>query len=64
MYPLILIPVDGSEASRAALQEALELAREQRARVRLIYVCEPIRHVVFEGVARRANVPLLLVRSR
>ena len=50
MYQLILIPVDGSEASRAALEEALKLAREQRARVRLIYVCEPIRHIVLEGV--------------
>lgn len=50
MYRLILIPVDGSEPSRAALQEALELAKEQGARARLIYVCEPMHHVVVEGV--------------
>jgi nucleotide-binding universal stress UspA family protein len=32
MYQRILIPLDGSKASGAALKEALKLAREQRAR--------------------------------
>ena len=50
MYRQILIPVDGSETSRAALQESLKLARDQGAQVRLVYVCEPVKHVVVEGV--------------
>lgn len=50
MYRLILIPVDGSGPSRAALGEALKLAKEQNAHVRLTYVVEPVRHVVAEGV--------------
>ena len=50
MYRHILIPVDGSETSRAALRHALKLAKEEGARVRLVYVLEKIRHVVTEGV--------------
>ena len=50
MYKLILIPVDGSEASREALEEALLLAGEQRAAVRLVHVIEPMHHIVLEGV--------------
>ncbi|HXF67132.1 MAG TPA: universal stress protein [Burkholderiales bacterium] len=50
MYRSILVPVDGSAPSRAALAEALRLAKEQGARVRLAYVVEPVRHVVAEGV--------------
>jgi nucleotide-binding universal stress UspA family protein len=49
MYTHILVPVDGSEASTAALREALKLAKEQDAKVRLTHVFEPIRHVVTEG---------------
>lgn len=49
MYTHILVPVDGSEASTAALREALKLAKEQDAKVRLTHVYEPIRHVVTEG---------------
>jgi nucleotide-binding universal stress UspA family protein len=50
MYKLILIAVDGSESSRQALEEALLLAAEQRAAVRFVHVCEPMRHIVMEGV--------------
>jgi nucleotide-binding universal stress UspA family protein len=50
MYKVILVPVDGSEASRDALEEALLLAAEQGAAARLIYVCEPVRHIVMEGI--------------
>ena len=50
MYKLILIPVDGSEASREALEEALLLAAEQAAAVRLVYVCESVRHIILERV--------------
>jgi nucleotide-binding universal stress UspA family protein len=49
MYTHILVPVDGSEVSAAALREALKLAKEQKAKVRLTHVYESIRHVVTEG---------------
>lgn len=49
MYQSILVPVDGSEPSRTTLREALRLAREQKAAVRLLYVCEPMTHVFTEG---------------
>ncbi|MDH3286890.1 MAG: universal stress protein [Betaproteobacteria bacterium] len=42
MYKQILIAVDGSETSRSALDDALKLAREQGAKVLLLYVYEPI----------------------
>jgi len=51
MYKLILIPVDGSESSRQALEEGLLLAAEQHAAVRLLHVCESMGHVVIGGVA-------------
>lgn len=50
MYKRILVPLDGSETSAAALKEALKLAKEQGARVYLTHVYERIRHVVTEGV--------------
>lgn len=50
MYKLILIPIDGSETSREAMEEALLLAAEQGADARLIHVCEPMRHIVMEGI--------------
>lgn len=42
MYQHILVPIDGSATSDRALQEALELARQQNAQVRLIHVVEDI----------------------
>ncbi len=42
MYKQILIAVDGSETSRLALDDALQLAREQGAKVLLLHVYEPI----------------------
>lgn len=40
MYQHILVPVDGSTTSDRALQEALKLAKQQGAQLRLIYVLE------------------------
>jgi nucleotide-binding universal stress UspA family protein len=40
MYQRILVPVDGTECSDAALKHGLRLAREQGAGVRLIHVRE------------------------
>ena len=50
MYKQILVPVDGSETSKTALQEALKPAREQGAKVCLVYVCEPMSYVLAEGI--------------
>lgn len=49
MFRRILIPVDGSAASDAALSEALKLAREQGATLRLVYICEPLQYILAEG---------------
>lgn len=49
MYKQMLVPVDGSEPSNRALEEALKLAKEQGARVRLAHVLEPLHNLVIEG---------------
>jgi nucleotide-binding universal stress UspA family protein len=48
MYKRILVAVDGSATSERALHEGIRLAKEQRARLRLV-------HVVDELVARSAT---------
>jgi nucleotide-binding universal stress UspA family protein len=50
MYKRILVPLDGSQTSAAALKEALRLAKEQGAKICLTHVYERISHVVTEGV--------------
>ena len=40
MYQKILVAVDGSETSNLALQEAIKLAKDQKAAVRLIHVVD------------------------
>ena len=40
MYKQILVAVDGSETSDAALQQALEVARTDQARVRIVHVID------------------------
>ena len=50
MYQQILIGVDGSETSRAALDDGLKLAREQGAKVLLLNVYEPIVRSALHGV--------------
>ena len=40
MYKRILVPVDGSHTSTLGLQEALRIAKDQRARIRLISVVD------------------------
>jgi nucleotide-binding universal stress UspA family protein len=42
MFKRILIPVDGSSASGAGLRAAIRLAREQRARVRLVHLAQQV----------------------
>jgi nucleotide-binding universal stress UspA family protein len=40
MYKHILVAVDGSDTSNLALQEAIKLAKEQRAMLRLVHVVD------------------------
>jgi len=50
MYERILIAVDGSSPSMLALDEAVKLAKEQRAKLRIV-------HVVDQGLVVSPNVP-------
>jgi nucleotide-binding universal stress UspA family protein len=50
MYQRILVPIDGSETSKRALQEALKLG-DSSARLRLVYVLEEIYSLDTEGYA-------------
>ncbi len=42
MYQRILVPVDGSHTSTLGLQEAIRLAKDQRARLRIIHVVDEL----------------------
>ncbi len=50
MYKKIVIALDGSDASRSALEDALKLAREQQAKAVLVHVYEPIVGSSSQGV--------------
>lgn len=43
MYRTILVAVDGSESSQLGLQHALQLARDQKARLHIVHVVETMR---------------------
>jgi nucleotide-binding universal stress UspA family protein len=42
VYKRILVPVDGSATSTAGLNEALRLAKNQKARVRLVHIVDEV----------------------
>jgi nucleotide-binding universal stress UspA family protein len=42
LYRTILVPIDGSRDARAALDHAIDLARDQRARLVLVAVVPPV----------------------
>jgi nucleotide-binding universal stress UspA family protein len=46
MYQRILVAVDGSETSQLALEHALHLAKDQRARLRIVHALESIERLV------------------
>jgi nucleotide-binding universal stress UspA family protein len=56
MYTRILVPVDGSAASARGLNEAIELARHLKARLRLVHVVEPWVMVSLESPAATLEV--------
>lgn len=49
MYQRILVPVDGSHAANLALQEAIKLAGNLSAQLRLVYVLDELNFVNPEG---------------
>jgi nucleotide-binding universal stress UspA family protein len=51
MFRNILIPTDGSSLSRKAIRSAVQLAREQKARVTALYVAPPYNPRVGEDIA-------------
>ena len=42
MYKKILVPIDGSSTSNLGIREALKLARDQRAKLRLVHVVDEL----------------------
>jgi len=42
MFQRILVPVDGSDTSRHALQRAIDLAKEQHARLRIVHAVDAV----------------------
>ncbi len=42
MYKRILVPTDGSETAMSGLREAIKLAKDQRAQIRIIHVVEEL----------------------
>lgn len=49
MYQRIFVPVDGSDTADLALQEAIKVARDQHAQIRLGYVVEEVMPWTGEG---------------
>jgi len=54
VYRKIMVPVDGSSTSMAGLKEALRLARNQKARVRLIHIVDEV--AVFSSAEGGLNI--------
>ncbi len=63
MYQRILVPVDGSETSRAALQEAIKLAKQLGARLKLVHVIENTRVFDAEGMVDQSTLLDIATRS-
>ena len=54
VYKRILVPVDGSPTSMAGLREALRLARNQKAKVRLLNIVDEL--MVFSSAEAGLNI--------
>ena len=53
-YKRILVPVDGSPTSNAGLKEAVKLAKDQRAKLRLLHVVDEL--IVFNTPETAVNI--------
>jgi nucleotide-binding universal stress UspA family protein len=54
VYKRILVPVDGSSTSRAGLNEALRLARDQKAKLKLIHIVDEL--MIFSSSEAGLNI--------
>jgi nucleotide-binding universal stress UspA family protein len=58
VYKRILVPVDGSPTSNAGLKEALRLAKDQSARLRLVHIVDNL--IVFNTPEAGINIEPIL----
>jgi nucleotide-binding universal stress UspA family protein len=58
VYKRILVPVDGSPTSTAGLNEALRLAKSQKAKVRLIHIVDEL--MIFSSSEAGLNIEPVL----
>lgn len=63
MYQRILVPVDGSDTSRTALQEAIKLAKQLGAKLKLVHVIENTRVFDTEGMVDYATLREIATRN-
>ena len=64
MYKQILIPIDGSNTSKTALQEAIKLANVHHSRLRLIHIVdETIPYSDIEGIMDIAALRDALIKA-
>lgn len=61
MYQRILVPIDGSETAALGLKEAIKLARDQDAIIRLVHVVNEL--IVVDATAVNLGVILERLRS-
>jgi nucleotide-binding universal stress UspA family protein len=63
MYQRMLVAVDGSETSEVALDHALQLAREQRAQVRVVHVVETLKYLTVSSAGGYPFDPAPLIEA-
>jgi nucleotide-binding universal stress UspA family protein len=64
MYPKILVPVDGSDASTCGLSEAIKIAKQQGSKLRLLHIVkEPLLDYGYESGLNRTDVVASLCRN-
>ena len=54
VYKRILVPVDGSSTSKAGLNEALRLAKDQKAKLKLIHIVDEL--MIFSSSEAGLNI--------
>ena len=64
MYKKILVAIDGSHTSSLALQEAIKLAQEQSARLRLVHVIDKFPFITADaGMMDNAQLEEILFKA-
>jgi len=63
MYQHILAPIDGSDSAVQGLREAIRLAADQKARLRLMYVIDTFPILVGMGSAASLDPSLIRLRN-